>query len=82
MNIHVPKNVELSNSSTPPSDRLPVMVWIHGGGLQTGSGTALLYDGRYLSNVTNTIVVSINYRLGNFVTTWLKISEGHIKLHK
>jgi len=57
--------LDLSDSSMPPSDRLPVMVWIHGGGLQTGSGTASLYDGRYLSNITNTVVVSINYRLGN-----------------
>ena len=32
----------------------------------TGSGTSDKVDGRFLSNSTNTIVVSINYRLGQF----------------
>uniref|UniRef100_F6VV38 Carboxylesterase type B domain-containing protein n=1 Tax=Ciona intestinalis TaxID=7719 RepID=F6VV38_CIOIN len=66
LNIHVPTSVDLSDPLTPPSDRLPVLLWLHGGGFATGSGTSPLYDGRYLSDVTNTIVVSINYRLGAF----------------
>ncbi|KAI0000647.1 Alpha/Beta hydrolase protein [Russula compacta] len=48
--------------------RLPVMVWIHGGG-DRGSGSHWLYDGGYL--VQNSIrlgkpiiLVTINYRLG------------------
>ena len=43
--------------------RLPVMVWIHGGGSIVGSGRDPLYDGAALAR-NGVIVVSINYRLG------------------
>lgn len=42
---------------------LPVMVWIHGGGYNNGSGTAALYDGAALAR-RDVVVVTINYRLG------------------
>ncbi|WP_284221704.1 carboxylesterase/lipase family protein [Brevundimonas denitrificans] len=42
---------------------LPVMVWIHGGGYNNGSGTAALYDGTKLAR-RGVVVVTINYRLG------------------
>ncbi|QQQ19358.1 carboxylesterase family protein [Brevundimonas vitis] len=42
---------------------LPVMVWIHGGGMNNGSGTATLYDGRNLAR-RGVVVVTVNYRLG------------------
>lgn len=42
---------------------LPVMVWIHGGGYNNGSGTADLYDGGALAR-RDVVVVTINYRLG------------------
>ena len=42
---------------------LPVMVWIHGGGLNNGSGTAALYDGSNLAK-RGVVVVTVNYRLG------------------
>ncbi|WP_233455770.1 carboxylesterase/lipase family protein [Brevundimonas aurantiaca] len=41
----------------------PVMVWIHGGGLVNGSGTAALYDGSHLAR-QGMVVVTLNYRLG------------------
>lgn len=41
----------------------PVLVWIHGGALTTGSSREPLYDGRRLAE-RGVIVVSINYRLG------------------
>ena len=43
---------------------LDVMVWIHGGGFQFGSGNAFLYGPDYLIP-ENVIVVTFNYRLGN-----------------
>ena len=46
-----------------PSAPRPVMVWIHGGGLNNGSGTAALYDGARLAK-RGVVVVTINYRLG------------------
>ena len=44
-------------------DRLPVMVWIHGGGFTRGSGTTSAYDGGILAR-KGVVVVTINYRLG------------------
>jgi len=46
-------------------DRLPVMVWIHGGGFTTGSGSQAYYDGAALAR-RGVVVVTINYRLGPF----------------
>jgi para-nitrobenzyl esterase len=49
-----------------PTERVgprPVMVWIHGGGFNNGSGTADLYDGTNLAK-RGVVVVTVNYRLG------------------
>jgi len=43
---------------------LPVLFWVHGGHFEYGSGEGPLYDSTMLVNTTNTIVVTINYRLG------------------
>ena len=54
------------NVWTPACDdkKRPVMVWIHGGGFLTGSGSQLIYNGRNLAVNGDVVVVSINYRLG------------------
>jgi para-nitrobenzyl esterase len=54
------------NVWTPQSDgrRRPVMVWIHGGAFVMGSGSSPLYSGRRLARRGDTVVVTINYRLG------------------
>ena len=44
-----------------PSAKLPVIVWIHGGGNVDGESND--YDGSKLANQGNTVVVTINYRL-------------------
>lgn len=43
----------------------PVMVWIHGGSLTTGSGGEPMYDGTKIAE-RGVVVISINYRLGVF----------------
>lgn len=43
--------------------KLPVMFWIHGGGMTTGSGAVPIYEGRNLAT-KGMIVVTINYRVG------------------
>jgi para-nitrobenzyl esterase len=45
------------------TERLPVMVWFHGGGFHIGSSAEPVYDGRRLA-ANGVIVVTINYRLG------------------
>ena len=57
------------NVYTPASssaERLPVMVWIHGGGFTSGSGVLPNYQGQTLARSERVVVVSINYRLGVF----------------
>jgi para-nitrobenzyl esterase len=46
-------------------DRRPVMVWIHPGGYNTGSGASPGYDGEALAK-KGVVLVTINYRLGIF----------------
>ena len=46
-------------------EKLPVMVWIHGGGLRSGFGHQKAYDGTPLAK-RGVVFVSINYRLGPF----------------
>jgi para-nitrobenzyl esterase len=75
-----PKDVKAVGATTPSEDcltlnvwtpapqaggRLPVMVWIHGGGFMLGSGIGAQSDGGYLAK-QGVVVVSINYRLGRF----------------
>lgn len=56
-----------ANIWTPANDnkKRPVMVWLHGGGFQAGSGQELKsYDGERLSRRGDVVVVSLNHRLG------------------
>jgi para-nitrobenzyl esterase len=46
-----------------PDDRLPVMVWIHGGAFNFGSSAQPEYDGKNLAR-KGVVVVTLNYRLG------------------
>jgi para-nitrobenzyl esterase len=54
------------NIWTPGTDaaKRPVMVWIHGGAFNRGSGSSLQYTGNKLSKRGDTVIVTINYRLG------------------
>ena len=47
------------------ADKLPVLVWIHGGGYFAGSGSEPTTEGTNLA-AHGAVVVGINYRLGTF----------------
>ena len=47
-----------------PGDRLPVMVWVHGGSYVSGAGDAPAYDPAALVREQRVVVVSVTYRLG------------------
>lgn len=48
-----------------PEQKLPVLVWVHGGGFFAGSGSDAQYDGAALAR-KGAVVVTLNYRLGAF----------------
>ena len=48
---------------TQRNEKLPVMVWIHGGGFGVGAGSGPEYPGDRLAR-KGSIVVTLNYRLG------------------
>jgi para-nitrobenzyl esterase len=50
-------------SAAQPKDGVPVMVWIHGGGLSSGHGGEVTYDGTALAK-RGVVIVTFNYRLG------------------
>jgi len=45
------------------SQKLPVMVWIHGGGFFASSGSTEMYGPEFLLD-QEVVLVTINYRLG------------------
>jgi para-nitrobenzyl esterase len=56
------------NVWTPALDasKRPVLVWLHGGGFEAGSGSSLLYDGTNLARRGDVVVITVNHRLGIF----------------
>jgi para-nitrobenzyl esterase len=63
------------NIWTPGIDdgrKRPVMVYIHGGAYNHGSGSSPLYDGRALANHGDVVVVTVNHRLNAFGYLYLQ----------
>ena len=52
-------------SAKNPAEKLPVMVWIHGGAFLIGSGSQATYEGSELAK-SGVVLVTLNYRLGPF----------------
>ena len=57
LNVWTPK--------TKADEKLPVMVWIYGGGFQAGATSEPRQDGEHLAR-KGVVIVSMNYRLGIF----------------
>ena len=74
LNVYRPHQMKNANKKSG----VPVMVWIHGGGLVTG-GSAF-YDPTPIVQIGGVIVVTINYRLGylGFFAHPALDSEGHL----
>jgi len=54
----------------------PVMVWLHGGGFSSGSGSGRILDGTRLAHAHDVVVVTINHRLNVFGYTYLGDAMG------
>uniref|UniRef100_A0A3P8RJD3 Carboxylic ester hydrolase n=1 Tax=Astatotilapia calliptera TaxID=8154 RepID=A0A3P8RJD3_ASTCA len=67
LNIYAPAN-------RAKNAKLPVMVWIHGGGFALGSAST--YDGSALAAYQDVVVVLIQYRLG--LLGFLSTGDEHI----
>jgi para-nitrobenzyl esterase len=57
--------LDLWTPARAAGERLPVMVWIHGGGFQAGFGSEPRHEGTPLAR-KGVVVVTVNYRLGIF----------------
>jgi para-nitrobenzyl esterase len=57
--------VNLWSPAKSADERLPVMVWIHGGGFQAGAGAEPRHDGEAFAR-RGVVLVTFNYRLGVF----------------
>ncbi|XP_068941900.1 carboxylesterase 3 isoform X2 [Petaurus breviceps papuanus] len=70
LNIYTP-------ASRNKNDKLPVMVWIHGGSLVIGAASSI--DGSPLSAYEDIVVVMVQYRLGfqGFLSTGDKVAPGN-----
>lgn len=66
LSVTTPDDVE-------PGERLPVMVWLHGGSFTAGAGDLDMFDPRDLVVEQRVIVVAVTYRLGLF--GWLGDGE-------
>jgi para-nitrobenzyl esterase len=67
------------NVFTPGVDdgrRRPVMVWLHGGGFSSGSGSGRILDGTSLARTHDVVVVTLNHRLNVFGYTYLGEAMG------
>mmetsp|Transcript_47697 Transcript_47697/g.93734 ORF Transcript_47697/g.93734 Transcript_47697/m.93734 type:complete len:573 (-) Transcript_47697:80-1798(-) len=64
LNIFTPKNHSFLSGKSSDAPKLPVMVYIHGGGLCAGAGSTRWYNATELVRRENVIVVTLNYRLG------------------
>lgn len=64
LSVYVPQGMHADRDRHGRGHRLPVLFWIHGGGLTTGTGNQ--HDGTLMATTNHIIVVSINYRLGVF----------------
>ncbi|MEQ1908936.1 MAG: carboxylesterase family protein, partial [Vicinamibacterales bacterium] len=54
----------------------PVMVWLHGGGFSSGSGSGRIIDGTSLAHTHDVVVVTLNHRLNVFGYTYLGDAMG------
>jgi len=54
----------------------PVLVWLHGGGFSSGSGSGRILDGTSLAHTHDVVVVTLNHRLNVFGYTYLGDAMG------
>jgi para-nitrobenzyl esterase len=67
------------NVWTPASgmqDKKPVLVWLHGGGFASGTGSWDVYNGANFARTNDAVVVSVNHRLNMFGYAYMAEAMG------
>ena len=59
----------------------PVMVWLHGGGFTSGSGSYSMYDGLNMARKHDVVTVTVNHRLNSFGFLYLADVGGEKYAH-
>ncbi|MEW6640217.1 MAG: carboxylesterase family protein [Pseudomonadota bacterium] len=63
-------------------ERLPVLVWFHGGAFMTGAGSLPCYSGHVLSRSERMVVVTVSSRLGALGYARIAgLNDGNLGLH-
>jgi len=63
------------------SGKRPVMVWLHGGGFTSGSGSYSIYDGANMARKHDVVTVTVNHRLNSFGFLYLPEVGGEKYAH-
>lgn len=72
LNIWIPKKQRTRHhSNNAHHAKIPVLVWIYGGGYMSGTSTLDIYDGDLLAATFDVMIASMQYRLGAFGSLYL-----------
>ncbi|CAG2068154.1 unnamed protein product, partial [Timema podura] len=68
LNLWVPERIRIRHSGESSRERpkVPMLVWIYGGGYMSGTSTLRIYDAGIIAATTDVIVASMQYRVGAF----------------
>ncbi|XP_046683758.1 acetylcholinesterase-like [Homalodisca vitripennis] len=68
LNIWVPQRLRIRHRSEGPAfkQKVPVLIWIYGGGYMSGTATLDIYDADLVAATSDVIVASMQYRVGAF----------------
>ncbi|VDN51634.1 unnamed protein product [Dracunculus medinensis] len=69
LNIFIPGKID-------PAAKLPVLLWVYGGGFWSGCATLEIYDGKIFASEENVIIVSMNYRVSVFGFLYMAREEA------
>lgn len=69
LNIWVPKKTKFRHKNgdyMQNKTQMPIFVWVYGGGYMSGTATLDVYDADIMASTSNSIIVTIQYRVGAF----------------